>query len=95
MDETTSIFAPKFALDSNVFVHTHSPPHVAKVIGILSYDRPDIRTVVFNYGSIAKYSDSNSILEAAPDSCPISSPSMLPNWIQGGANATLFLFNIG
>jgi hypothetical protein len=59
-----------------VFVHTHSPPHVAKVIGIPSYARPDIYTVVFKDGSIAEYSDSNGILKAAPYSCPISSPTM-------------------
>jgi hypothetical protein len=53
LDESTSVFAPKFALDSSVLVHTHSPPHVAKIIGIPSYDRPDIYTVAFNDGSIA------------------------------------------
>jgi hypothetical protein len=27
LDEPSSIFTPKFPLDSNVYVHTHSPPH--------------------------------------------------------------------
>ncbi len=64
LDESTTIFTPCFALDSEVLVHTHSPPHQAKVIGLPSYDRPDIYTVLFKDGSIAKYSDSNNILEA-------------------------------
>ena len=34
LDKSTTIFAPKFLLDSSVYVHTHSPPSVAKVIGI-------------------------------------------------------------
>ncbi len=53
-DETTSIFAPKFALDSSILIYAHSPPHVAKIIGIPSYDRPEIYTVIFNDGSIAE-----------------------------------------
>jgi hypothetical protein len=38
LDETTTIYQPKFPLDSTVLVHTHSPLHVAKVIGLPSYD---------------------------------------------------------
>jgi len=38
LDESNHIFTPRFNLDSNVLVHTHSPPHVAKIIGIPSYD---------------------------------------------------------
>jgi hypothetical protein len=94
LDESTSIFAPKFALDSTVLVHTHSPPHKAKVIGIPSYNRPDIYTVVFQDGSISEYSDANNILEACPTSNIISPCSTLPTWIQDGANATLFLSDI-
>lgn len=30
-------------------------------------------------------------MEEAPALSPISNPTILPNWIQGGANATLFL----
>jgi hypothetical protein len=87
LDESTTVFAPKYAIDSNVLVHTHSPPHMAKVIGLPSYNRPDIYTVAFNDGSIAKYSASNNILEACPVSSVTSSPSLLPTWIQGGVNA--------
>jgi len=47
LDESTSIFTPRFQLDSEVFVNTHSPPHVAKIIGIPSYTHPDLYTVLF------------------------------------------------
>jgi hypothetical protein len=50
LDESNSIFAPKFPSESQVLVHTHSPPHIAKVIGLPTYDRPDVYTVVFNDG---------------------------------------------
>jgi hypothetical protein len=91
LDESTSIFAPKFALDSTVLVHTHSPPHKAKIIGIPSYDRPDIYTVAFPDGSIAEYSNNSNILETCHVSSTIPSCSILPNWIQDDAKATLFL----
>jgi hypothetical protein len=64
LDETNTIYQPKFALESEVFVHTHSPPHVAKVVGIPSYDRPHIYTVMFNDGSLSEYSDHDGILES-------------------------------
>jgi len=81
-------------LDSEVLVHTHSPPHHAKVIGLPSYDHPDIYTVLFPDGSIAEYSDTSALLEAAPVSSIMSPVTLLPNWIQGGTNATLFLDNM-
>jgi hypothetical protein len=62
LDESTTIFMPRFSLDSEVLVHTHSPPHRAKVIGLPSYDRPDIYTVLFSDGSISEYSDKNNLL---------------------------------
>jgi hypothetical protein len=34
IDKTNSIFAPTFKVDSQVLVHTHSPPSLATVIGI-------------------------------------------------------------
>jgi len=91
LDETTSIFTPKYNLESTILVHTHSPPHQAKIIGIPSYDKPNIYTVAFADGSIAEYSDTEGILEAAPDSVSVDSSSLLPYWIQEGGNATLFL----
>jgi len=94
LDKTTTIYAPKFPLDSEVLVHTHSPPHHAKIIGLPSYDRPDIYTVLFPDGSIAEYSDTSAILEAAPVSSIKSPVTLLPTWIQGGTNATLFLDNM-
>ena len=36
LDKFTTIFRPRFQLNSKVFVHTHSPPHQAKIIGIPS-----------------------------------------------------------
>jgi hypothetical protein len=70
-----------------------SPPLItnSNLIGIPSYDRPDIYTVAFQDGSIAEYSDSNNILEACPTSNSISPCSILLTWIQEGAKATLFL----
>jgi len=91
LDETNSIFTPKFPLDSEVLVHTHSPPHVAKVIGIPSYDRPDIYTVLFSDGSITEYSDTENILTLAPSTKQNIQSALLPSWIQDNTNATLFL----
>jgi hypothetical protein len=92
LDESTTIFKPQFQLDSEVFIHTHSPPHQAKVVGLPSCDRPDVYTVLFPDGSLSEYSDSNNIIEAIPSS-PMTSkpPSVLPYWIKSGVNATLFL----
>jgi hypothetical protein len=90
LDASNHIFTPRFNLDSNVLVHTHSPPHVAKIIGIPSHDRPNVYTVLFQDGTIA-YSDSNNILELAPTQKPIGKSLLLPNWIKDHVNATLFL----
>jgi hypothetical protein len=88
LDETTSIHAPKFLLDSHVYVHTHSPPWVAKVIGIPTYDTPNIYTVCYKDGSIAEYLDDQL---SAVNSTVSTKPTLLPTWIKGGCNATLFL----
>jgi hypothetical protein len=40
LDETTSIFSPKYALDTSVYIHTHSPPSIATIIGIPTYKNP-------------------------------------------------------
>jgi len=92
LDETTSIFAPKFQLDSPVYVNTHSPPSIATVIGIPTYHSPDIYTVVFKDGSISEYTA--SLLSAASTSSSIATPTLLPSWVKGGANATLFLHSM-
>ena len=47
LDESTTIFQPQFPLDSQVLVHTHSPPHQATIVGAPTYDRPNIYTVSF------------------------------------------------
>jgi len=91
LDESTSIFSPKFSLDSQVLIHTHSPPHTATIVGIPSYDHPDVYTVKFSDGSLAEYSDTSNVMEAAPVLSLTPQPTILPHWIQGGANATLFL----
>jgi hypothetical protein len=91
LDETTNMYAPSFPLESTVLVNTHSPPHVAKIIGTPSYTRPDIYTVRFKDDSIAEYSIQDNVLEIAPHSSTRSSISLLPDWVKGGATATLFL----
>jgi hypothetical protein len=92
LDESTSIFSPKFALESSVHVHTHSPPSIATIIGLPTYDNPNLYTVVFKDGSILQYLD--DILSNVPDNESTSVKPLLPSWIKGGANATLFLHNM-
>jgi hypothetical protein len=88
LDESTTVFAPKFLLDSSVYVHTHSPSSVAKVIGIPTYNTPNVYKVSFKDGSIAEYTDDLLSTVSSPMSL---SKSLLPNWVKGGTNATLFL----
>ena len=90
LDESTHIFAPKFQLDTSVYVHTHSPPSVGKIIGIPTYTSPNVYTVAFKDGSISEYTD--NLLSAAPSCVPLV--SFLPSWVQGVANAILFLDNM-
>ncbi len=52
------------------------------------YDHPNICTVTFTDGSIAKYTD--NILTSAQAISPIREQPILPLWIKGGVNATLF-----
>jgi len=47
LDETNIIYSPKFPLDSEVFIHTHSPPHRATIIGVPTYTNPDIYAVKY------------------------------------------------
>ncbi len=93
VDESNHIFTPKYSLHSEVLVHMHSPPHRAQIVGIPTYQRPDIYTVLFPDGSVSEYSDQDNILEAVPitSSLPTKTTSLLPKWIQHDANATLFL----
>jgi len=83
-----TIFAPKFNVNSLVYVHTHSPPSIAKIIGIPTHDTPNIYTVTFKDGSISEYTE--DFLSLAPD--PVeNTTSLLLSWVKEGANATLFL----
>jgi len=94
LDETNSIFAPKFKLDSTVLVHTHSPPHTATVINLPTYNQPNLYTVKFADGTIAEYSADSNILELAPVQGKSNHPTLLPHWIKGGCTATLFLHDM-
>ncbi len=91
LDESNSLFAPKYPLDSSVHVHTHSPPTIAKLIGIPTYSKPSVYTVAFRDGSIAEYTDELLSMVSTSQSSVIS---LLPNWVKGGCNATLFLSDI-
>jgi hypothetical protein len=89
LDETNSIFAPKFAIDSSVYVHAHSPPTIAKIVGIPTYNSSNVYAVSFKDGSISEYTE--DMLSTAPEHRQDGSPSILPHWVKTGANATLFL----
>jgi len=92
LDESTSIFAPKYNLESSVYVHTHSPPSLGKIIGIPTYQTPDIYTVVFKDGLISEYTE--DLLSAAPRQMSSYKSTLLPSWVKGGANTTLFLHDM-
>jgi hypothetical protein len=89
LDESNSIFAPKYELDTSVFVHTHSPPLTATVIGIPTYNSPNIYMMVFKDGSISKYT--TELLSAAPSSLAGLNSTLLLTWVKGGALATPYL----
>jgi hypothetical protein len=72
-----------------VYLHSHSPPPIATVIGIPTYNTPDVYTVAFKDGSICEYT--SDMLSAVPDKVMSTSSTLLPSWIKWGANATLFL----
>jgi hypothetical protein len=91
LDESTTIYSPKFSLDTQVLVHTDSPPHVATVIALPTYEHPDIYTVKFKDGSVAEYSSLENLLELAPVSNLSSDPILLPYWIKRGSTTALFL----
>jgi hypothetical protein len=92
LDESTTVFAPTFALETKVLVHTHSPPHVATVISIPTYDSPNRYTVTFKDGSISEY-DANVLFTLEESIDKVSVP-LLPSWIKPGANATVFLHSM-
>jgi hypothetical protein len=94
LDESTSISTPKFAIDSTVLIHTHAPPHVATVIGTPSYVHPEIYMVKFQDNSIAEYSISENLMDAAPTPSPKPFSPIMPDWIKGGSTTTLFLSNM-
>jgi len=48
-----------------------------------------VYTVKFKDDSIAEYDLSDNILEASPSTTPVV--TLLPDWLQGGTNVTLFL----
>ncbi len=72
-----------------MYLHSHSPPPRATVIGIPTYNTPDVYTVAFKDGSICEYT--SDMLSAVPDKVMSTSSTLLPSWIKWGANATLFL----
>jgi hypothetical protein len=92
LDESTFVFAPHFSLDTSMYVHSHSPPATAKIIGIPTYDHPNIYTIAFRDGSISEYTD--DLLSPVLDTTQLTPTSLLPKWITGGINVTLFLHNM-
>jgi len=65
------------------------------IVGVPTYDRPEIYTVSFPHGSLAEYSTHTNMLELLPETSSSQTyVPLLPSWIQGGANAMLFLYNM-
>jgi len=91
LDETNTIYSPKFPLDSEVLVHTHSPPHRGVITSVPTYTQPDMYVVRFKDGTLAEYSASSGLLESVDKPCSASSPKILPDWIYEKSPATLFL----
>ena len=75
-----------------MYVHTHSPPSLGKIIGIPTYQTPDIYTVVFKDGLISEYTE--DLLSAAPRQMSSYKSTLLPSWVKGGAHTTLFLHDM-
>jgi hypothetical protein len=91
LDETNTIYSPKFPLESDVLVHTHSPPHRGTIIGVPTYTQPDIYVMKFPDGTVVEYSASSEVLRATTKPTSVEVSNILPDWVQGGAPATLFL----
>ena len=81
LDEAMSVFAPKFTLESSVYVCPHSPPSVATTVGIPTYDNHHIYTVAFKDGLISEYT--NDILSLVPETTSSSINTPLPYWAKG------------
>jgi hypothetical protein len=64
-----------------VYVHSHSPPPIATIIGIPTYNTPDVYTVSFKDGSISDYT--SDMLSLAPSPLSVPPNTMLPTWIKG------------
>ncbi len=96
--EAVSVFPPLIPLEFlnplNRPLLPVSPPHTATIVSIPSYDRPDVYTVKFSDGSLAEYSDTDNVMEADSVLSLTPQPAILQHWIQGGANATLFIHNM-
>jgi hypothetical protein len=91
LDETNTIYSPTFPLDSEVLVHTHSPPHRGVIVSVPTYTRPDMYVVRFKDGTLAEYSASSGLLESVDQPCSISSLQILPDWVTERSPVTLFL----
>ena len=76
LDKSTTVFTPKFPIDSTVHVHTHSPPSTDTIIGLPSYDAPNVYTVSFCDGSVSEYTD--NLLSLVPDHNLPTQSSLLP-----------------
>jgi len=53
------------------------------------YDHPNVYTVSFKDGSISECTE--DLLSLVLENRPINTSTLLPPWVKGGANATLFL----
>jgi hypothetical protein len=80
LDESTSVFSPNFPLDTSVLVHTHSPPLLATIVGIPTYDSPKVCAVTFKVGSICEYPEDLFNPASLPStSSKLSESSLLPS----------------
>jgi hypothetical protein len=67
---------------------------MATVVGLPTYDHPDVYTVKFKDDAHAEYSLSENILEATNVLCPIPDTNILPDWIKGVAMLHFFSFQV-
>ena len=74
-----------------MLVHTHSPPHRGTIIGVPTYTQPDIYVMKFPDGTVVEYSASSEVLRVTTKPTSVEVSNILPDWVKGGAPATLFL----